>query len=235
MQTELFALTLTAASIGVVHTLLGPDHYLPFIALAKARDWSLRKTGLVTATCGIGHVLGSVILGLLGVSLGWAIGGVEALEAFRGEIAAWLLLAFGLVYTSWGMRRAYRNRPHSHLHGHANGTLHAHRHQHQDQHVHVHDHEKVTVTPWVLFVIFIFGPCEALIPVLMYPAAQGDWMGLAMVTSVFGLATLITMTTAVLLGIRGLSGARWKRLERYSHALAGLTLVACGLAMKLGL
>ena len=235
MNTELLALTLTAASIGVLHTLLGPDHYLPFIAMAKARDWTTRRTVLVTVTCGVGHVLGSIILGLLGVTLGWAIGGVEAFESFRGDLAAWLLLSFGLAYTAWGLRSAYRNRPHVHLHGHGNGTVHVHRHQHHGQHVHVHEEAKVSITPWVLFVVFVFGPCEALIPVLMYPAAQGNWLGLAIVTAVFAVATLVTMTSAVLLGVKGLSGARWKRLERYSHALAGITLVACGLAMKLGL
>ncbi|MDB4582328.1 hypothetical protein N9164_04185 [Draconibacterium sp.] len=60
-------LILTAASLGFVHTVLGPDHYIPFIALSKARNWSLPKTLGVTALCGIGHVLGSIAIGLIGV------------------------------------------------------------------------------------------------------------------------------------------------------------------------
>ena len=42
MDVSTFSPSLLAAAfgVGVVHTLLGPDHYLPFIMLAKARGWS---------------------------------------------------------------------------------------------------------------------------------------------------------------------------------------------------
>ncbi|MGB5402312.1 MAG: hypothetical protein WBO71_19020, partial [Thermoanaerobaculia bacterium] len=108
MSEPLTILGATAASIGLVHTLIGPDHYVPFIALAGARKWSLSKTLGVTAVCGVGHVLGSVVLGGLGILLGMALGGLEWFEGFRGEIAGWLLLGFGVAYMVWGLRQAYR-------------------------------------------------------------------------------------------------------------------------------
>ena len=40
MESELIWMVLAAAALGVVHTLLGPDHYLPFIFLSRARGWS---------------------------------------------------------------------------------------------------------------------------------------------------------------------------------------------------
>ena len=63
----------TAASIGFLHTLLGPDHYVPFIALAQSGRWALRKTALVTFLCGVGHVGSSVALGFAGIALGSAV------------------------------------------------------------------------------------------------------------------------------------------------------------------
>ena len=36
MNNSLALLSVTAISIGFIHTLLGPDHYLPFIVLSKA-------------------------------------------------------------------------------------------------------------------------------------------------------------------------------------------------------
>ena len=90
--TTLAALTATAAFLGFLHTLTGPDHYLPFVAMARAGRWSLRKTLLVTLTCGLGHVLGSVVLGMLGVALGLAVTGLEWLEGMRGSLAGWMLL-----------------------------------------------------------------------------------------------------------------------------------------------
>ena len=73
MSNELLLLMATAASIGVVHTLLGPDHYVPFIVLAKARGWSLARTAGITVLCGLGHVLSSVVLGMAGIALGLAV------------------------------------------------------------------------------------------------------------------------------------------------------------------
>ncbi len=65
MTTEIAILCGTAASIGLLHTLLGPDHYLPFIVMSRARRWTMTRTALITLACGIGHVLSSVLLGLV--------------------------------------------------------------------------------------------------------------------------------------------------------------------------
>ena len=236
---ELGMVVATAASLGFLHTLIGPDHYLPFLALARVRSWSLGGTVLVTMACGVGHVLGSFVLGALGIVLGWAATRLTWMEALRGEIATWLLLGFGLAYTFWGVRRAVRDRPHSHEHAHANGSIHHHEHQHRGRHAHLHTEgagrSPGGFTPWALFIIFVFGPCEALIPLLMLPAAAGNWWGVAAVGLVFGLSTIGTMAAVVALGYCGLSRLPMGRLERYSHALAGAALVACGLAIRLGL
>ena len=81
MQTPaIAALALTAGSIGFIHTLMGPDHYLPFVAIAKARSWRLGRTLLFTVICGLGHVLGSVVLGVVGICAGLAVTQMEAFE-----------------------------------------------------------------------------------------------------------------------------------------------------------
>ena len=43
MNESIALLSATAISIGFVHTILGPDHYLPFIVLSEAKKWTLRK------------------------------------------------------------------------------------------------------------------------------------------------------------------------------------------------
>lgn len=233
---SLLALLATAAVIGTVHTLAGPDHYVPFIAMARARRWSTGRTAAMTLVCGTGHVAGSVVLGAAGIAVGLTLGWMEAFEAFRGEVAGWLLLGFGVAYAAWGLRQAHRKRPHRHWHGHGDGTVHDHPHGHQGAHAHIHAAPSArSITPWVLFVIFVFGPCEALVPVLMVPASQGSWGEVVLVTAVFGFCTLATMTAAVLAGHRGLARLSFGPAERYRHALAGAALAACGLAIQLGL
>lgn len=230
MTTELTLLLTSAASIGFIHTLLGPDHYLPFVAMARAGGWSRTKTFWVTVLCGVGHVLGSVALGLFGIALGWAVGGMETVEALRGDWAAWALISVGLVYGVWGFRRGVSNRPHRHRHAHADGVLHDHDHTHSSEHAHVHAEPdaKQRFSPWALFVIFILGPCEALIPLLMVPASTHSWWGLSLVVSVFGLVTVTTMTATTFALLYGLNLLPLGRLERWSHALAGFALFVCG-------
>jgi len=233
MSEELPILLVTAASLGFVHTSLGPDHYLPFIAMSKARHWSVYKTSLVTILCGIGHVLGSVIIGLIGIAFGIAITKLQEIESTRGEIAAWLLISFGLVYLIWGLRKAYRNKPHSHIHFHQDGEVHFHTHTHEKEHAHVHsDEKKANITPWILFTIFVFGPCEVLIPLFMYTASLKNTIGLVLVTSFFGLATILTMLIIVLVSLSGIKLISFNKIEKYTHALAGAIILFCGLAIK---
>ena len=241
-EASLLSLCSVAAVVGLTHTLVGPDHYLPFVAMARARGWSFTRTLIITIACGTGHVAGSVALGLLGIVAGTALFRLERIESWRGEAAGWLLLAFGAAYTIWGVRRALRGRPHTHWHRHEDGTFHSHEHIHEGDHLHVHDEAPVaagpdatSVTPWVLFTIFVLGPCEPLIPVLMYPAAKGSLWGVFMVASVFFIATVVTMTMLVALLLTGLQTMHFPRLERSGHAIAGLTIFGCGAAIQLGL
>lgn len=234
-ETTIYTLAGLAASIGFIHTLLGPDHYLPFIVMSRARGWSWPKTAAITAICGVGHVGSSVVLGLIGVALGLAVGKLTAIEGVRGDLAAYLFIAFGLVYFAWGVKQAIRNRPHTHGHLHL-GELHEHEHRHHAEHAHVHDAPgKASITPWVLFTIFVFGPCEPLIPILMYPAATRNTAGLLFVTAVFAAVTIATMLIAVLVGSLGFNLLPMKRIERYTHAIAGATIALCGVLIVAGL
>jgi len=252
-DSEIILLCWTAATVGLVHTALGPDHYIPFVMMAKVRNWSMMKTSWITILCGSGHVLSSVALGLIGVYLGAEVMKLEALEAFRGTVAAWLLIGFGLAYFIWGIHRAYKNKPHSHIHVHSSGIIHNHPHVHTLEHAHVH-HQHVynknmqiqpvknlkstakDITPWILFTVFVLGPCEPLIPLLMYPAAKSSILGMYMVVGVFTFTTLLTMVAIVLFSTWGIGFAKFGKLERYTHAIAGATICLSGLAiMFLGL
>ena len=232
MSNEITLLAITAASIGFFHTLFGPDHYLPFIMMSKARNWSTTKTMLITFLCGIGHVGSSVVLGIIGVSVGIAITKIEFFESFRGNLAAWAFIAFGLVYFIWGVRRAIRNKPHTHLHVHADSTSHEHEHAHLNDHSHMHENKKKNITPWILFTIFVLGPCEPLIPILMYPAAKNNIGGLILVTLIFAAVTIATMMAVVYVTSTGIKLIPLKKMEKYSHAIAGAIILFSGIGIQ---
>ncbi len=245
-SSEMLVLSLTAASIGTVHTLLGPDHSIPFVAMSRAGNWSARRTLWVTAGCGLGHVAGSVLIGFLGLALGVAVMKLEAFESLRGDTAAWMLIAFGLAYLTWGIVQAVRNLPHAHSHSHADGTVHGHPHPYDAAHRHLHAVDQAegaapgaavasVWTPWLLFLVFVFGPCEPLIPLLMYPAAKASPWAVAAVVAAFTVATVATMTLTVMVMRFGVSFLHLPQLGRFRHAFAGLAILVCGVLVKYGL
>ena len=73
MDNSIALLSVTAVSLGFIHTILGPDHYLPFIVLSEAKKWTTQKTMFITFLCGLGHVLSSVVLGLVGIAVGISV------------------------------------------------------------------------------------------------------------------------------------------------------------------
>ena len=84
----------------------------------------------------------------------------------------------------------------------------------------------------MLFTIFVFGPCEALIPILMYPAEIKSVIGLILVTSVFGIVTILTMLVIVTASLKGFTLINFGRIERFMHAVAGGLILICGIAIS---
>jgi nickel/cobalt exporter len=234
MNREIWVLAGTAAGMGFLHTLIGPDHYIPFIAMSRARRWSMAKTLVISFLAGLGHILSSVLLGLIGLGFGIAVAKLENAESIRGGAAAWLLIAFGFAYFIWGVHRAVKNKPHTHRHVHADGEIHDHTHGHSSEHGHVHDRpRKSNITPWILFTIFVFGPCEPLIPLVMYPAAKHNIGGVVLVTIAFGATTILTMLAIIAVSAWGVSFVNLGKWERYSHAIAGALIFISGLSVQM--
>jgi nickel/cobalt exporter len=233
MEGSTLVLAGTAVTIGFIHTLIGPDHYLPFIVMGEARAWSIRKTMFITFLCGVGHVLSSVVVGFIGIAAGLSLSKLELFESFRGNIAAWLLIAFGLIYMLFSLRRLYKKKRHAHQHHHTDGIDHEHEHDHFSGHSHIHIGDRKNMTPWILFLIFVLGPCEPLIPILMYPAAANNISGVILVSLLFSGVTIATMMTIVLAFRLGLSRINLKPLEQYVNVIAGATIAVSGLAIQL--
>lgn len=204
----LATLAAAGATVGSLHS-LAPDHWVPFAALSRAQGWSAGRTAKVTLLCGFGHVTVSVLLGLMGLLFGHelflALG--RRMESFAGV----LLVAFGLVYTAVGLRRAAGRRFHGHSHAHYD---------------HVHEPGRMTVRS--LFLLFSADPCVAVVP-LMVAAAPLGISNTAVVAAVYEVATLLTMVALVLPARAGarLIGGAW--FSRYGDATAGGLIVLTGL------
>ncbi|MEY2980806.1 MAG: hypothetical protein RL562_1033 [Planctomycetota bacterium] len=225
-------LVLGAAGVALLHTAIGPDHYLPFVMLGRARRWSLRRTLLVTGLCGLAHVASSLLLGGLGILAGVALGAIEDVEGGRGEVAAWALFWVGIAYALYGVRQARRQGLTVHRHGrvvhvHADGQL---------PHEHASPAQGERTTFWALFLVFVLGPCEPLIPLFALPASEGNWSAALAAGAVFAIVTIATMLAITAVMSAGASAVRLGSLERWSHALAGSVVAgSAGTVLFLGL
>jgi hypothetical protein len=234
-MTDMNILLLGAAGAGFLHA-LAPDHYLPFIVLSKARKWSIGKTLFTTLYCGLGHVASSIIIASVGIALGYGVSRVEGagadllgwsegVNSVRGSLSKWIFLLFGFAYMVWGIFKAVKNKPHTHVHSHG-----VHAHSHRSEHAH---QSARLLTPWVLFIVFVLGPCEALIPFVMIPAAQQgfDFNGIMAVSLLFSVATIATMCVAVTIGYFGFKALPTDKIDRYMHAVAGAVIFLSGFAI----
>ena len=110
MIPETFLIAGSAASVGFIHTILGPDHYLPLVAMARTNGWSGPKTATYTAFCGFSHVLGTILIGSLVFLLGLAFFNIETVQSIRGDFAGCFLLLFGAIYFAYGVRWVIRKK-----------------------------------------------------------------------------------------------------------------------------
>lgn len=228
MQSELTILIIAVVTVACLHTLTGPDHYIPFIALSRSRGWSFSKTIFWTIFCGCGHVWSSVVLALGGAAIGWSLSKISWMESIRGGVAGWCMLFFGLVYFAWGLYRAKKNKSHKHFDTYEDGSMYVYEHKHG---VAVRPTDRHKVTPWVMFIVFLLGPCEPMIPLLYFPAAKNSWLGMIVLIIVYTVCTLATMTIMVVLGYYGIAFVKTEKLERHIHSIAGLTVFICGAGM----
>ena len=209
-----------AAAIGALHT-LAPDHWVPFAALGRAEGWSARRTAVITAVCGLGHVTVSVLLGavslIFGLELMQAVG--ERLE----NLAGLLLIGFGVAYGGWGLHRAMR------------AVIHRHLHDRQARHSHHHHHAPVgnrPLTPWTLFLLFSADPCVAVVP-LMFASAPLGWSSTLMVVLAYEVATIATMVGLVVPSRVAASALRARWADQFGDAIAGAVIATVGIAVTM--
>lgn len=219
---------LTVISISALHTFSGPDHYLPFIVLSRSKKWSLKKTILWTSLCGFAHVLSSVVLGLLGILLGWTLSKTFDIESIRGGFASWMLFLFGVGYVLYALYNLNKNKIHKHFDTSDEGEIYVFEHKHGQT---IAPNQRYKVTPWVMFFIFASGPSEPMIPLIIYPAIDYSLVEVGILIVVYILATVLTMLIMVLIGFYGTNSINYKGFEKYIELISGSIILICGFGM----
>src|SRR5690242_14832680 len=111
-----------AFSNALLHALI-PSHWLSFAVVGRANRWSMRTTLSVTALAGAGHVLFTIVLGLV-----VARAGKEAAKlippAAEHAVAVAALVVLGITFLVRGLRKSGCQHPgHHHMEEHASDPV----------------------------------------------------------------------------------------------------------------
>jgi hypothetical protein len=124
------------AGVGVLHTIV-PDHWVPITLIARQRGWSKSETARAAFQAGTGHVLSTLVIGLVVWFAG--VAGAARFGHLVETASSIALIAFGgwIAISAWRELRMSGGHGHSHSHdfGHPGG------HGHHDHHDHVHGPE----------------------------------------------------------------------------------------------
>lgn len=229
-QTSAYVILIGAALLGLVHGLL-PDHWLPYVALGRARGWSTAKTLASVSVGAVVHLLATVSFGLVISYLG--AGTLERVGPVAEMFGAGVLVVFGAVLLARGTASAVRfagpgAAHHSHCHGHS----HAHAHGLAGAPAPAHG---APAAPGRrarghLLVGAILGlrPCAEATAIFLAASAYGLTPSLLAVSG-WAAATLLTMVGAVWLSLAGLTALRSQAFTRYGELTAGLIILLMGL------
>jgi len=201
-------LLLAAVSTAAFHALF-PDHWLPFVLVARARRWSLKRTLWVTGLSNLLHIAVTVILGMValvvGLEFSQAVG--EAMERATGI----MLIVFGLGYAFWSWRR---------------GSKHGHRPE---------KYPEDKISAYSLAVVLGVDPCVPVLPIFFASSTLGAPSTALIIMVSFALGTLGGALGITALALSGLYKVEMLFLERHGDLLSGLIIAAVGIAALLGL
>lgn len=231
MSKAAFVLIFSSLSTAIFHTLI-PDHWLPFVLIGRAREWSIKKTALISGFSALLHVSLSLILGLFAILIG--LGTALAIGETLEKVGGILLILFGLFYAFW----SYRKGGHFHIGG---GRIHRHEvhrknHQpgfHEASETHWHLDNGIIregLDKGDLYLTFIIGlnPCVLIFPIMFSSVAHG-LLATSLVALIYFVATILTMVGLTILGLKWTKKIRIRFLSKYGEILSGLLIFVIGI------
>lgn len=226
MTSTALVLFLSSCATAVIHALI-PDHWLPFVLLARSQRWSDRRLAALAALAGLLHAIVTGFVALLVIVAG--TGSAQGLAERTGRplqfLAGLFLLLFGLVYGLYAhMReaRAHRAPQDGAPAGHAG-------------HVHAHGHLlerwfRGALGEGALVAVVGISPCALLVPVLFAASAEG-LVAIAAAGLGFAACTVVTMVGVTLFATHGMRRLDLPFFGRYGDLASGVLIAMIGILL----
>ena len=215
------ALLAGTVTIAMLHALI-PSHWLAFAVVGRRQRWTTQRTLAVTALAGTGHVLLTVVLGLVLVGVGKTA--LQNIPPFvEHAMTACLLILLG-GYFVWASLRGGEHGGHSHGHNFTDedGTA-----------AHGGVSGRIVRNPTVIGALVLgmtLSPCLDLLSVYVAAAAR-PWHVLMLISLLMALITIGLMVALVWLTLRGLQRLNLHWLEHNEGLAIGGLLILLGVLL----
>ena len=221
------ALLAAAAGVGVGHAIL-PDHWVPLAVLGRTRRYPLAKLARLSGLAGIAHVLISIVLGGVIITIGLQFR--STVQDAQNTIIGCLLIGTGLGFIA--LELIGRGRSHSHdEHGHPNHGHPSHEHDHDQQ-----QHAQRGIRGLAAIMV-PFGaaasPDLTILPVFLAATTAGVAPAIGSLV-IFAAVTIGTIVGLTLIAAKGGYQIRGQWLDRWGNIITALVLLVIGALVLTG-
>jgi ABC-type nickel/cobalt efflux system permease component RcnA len=206
-------LVAAVVGVGILHTIV-PDHWVPITLIARQRGWSRTETAQAALKAGTGHVLSTLLIGVVV----W-IAGVAFATRFGTYVSitsSLALIGFGAWIALASLREMRSQHGHGHTHDHGPGPAPPHEHQHE------------TSSRTALLLILGSSPMVEGIPAFFAAGKYGFGL-IAVMAIAFGISTIATYVALCVYSTAGLQRVKLGSFERYGEVISGAFIALVGL------
>lgn len=192
-------LLFASVTIAVLHAIM-PNHWIPFVLVARARKWTPSRLMVVTLAASSLHVLSTILVGL---AVSWfGMGLADWLEGGAVSVAGLVLILIGIIYVVIHF-----------MSGH---------HHHDDYEI----SDKVAISSLIL--MLTFSPCEAILPIF-FIASQRGWEVILFISIILAVTTVISVVTFVSISYHWARDIQLGFFEEREHLFLGMIFAALGI------
>lgn len=191
--------------LSVVHAFI-PNHWIPLVVISKTENWSHSETLWITAITGSAHTISTILIGIIIGLIGYKLSSAHALVI--RIVAPSILIALGIIYILLGLTGS-------------------HNHQNRVKTGSFSKKSKMTIITSLCIAMF-FSPCLE-IEVYFFTAGTLGRLGIAIVSAIYLIVTVLGMILLVDLACKGIKKIRWHFLEHHEKIVTGLVLIILGI------
>ena len=191
--------------LSVIHASI-PNHWIPIVAIGKTEKWSRNETLWVTAITGGAHTISTISVGIIVGLVGHRLSSTH--EFVTRVVAPLILVILGVIYLIVDLKRSHHHRNPVEI-----GSI--------------PKKSKFLIIASLGTAMF-FSPCIE-IEAYYFTAGILGWLGIAVVSIVYLIVTVLGMLLLVDLGCKGAEKIKWHFLEDHEKKAMGMVLIALGI------